>query len=769
MASSIPGSEIFAYKGNTPEAIRKKAEGKVKLHSVAPNLVDSLDPLSYEVIRHRIWTATQDMGEALKRMSGSIVVTDANDFNFGIMDEVGEVVQLGPYNLGMSVALDSAVKWTIENRAENPGIEEGDMFLCNDPWVGGGLHQNDVAVFAPLFWEGELFAWVGGSAHQLDLGGVAPGSWTPRSRNVFWESLPTPPVKIVRAGRIQRDIEDVYVRRSRMPRLVALDLRAKIGANTLAIERLLSLIRKYGADMVKAVMVRMMDDAERQLRAKLRTIPDGEWNSIAYQEEAREGDRGLYKIVLKLSKKDSQLTFDFTGTDPQVEGLLNCTYSGLRGGIVWALLPIMCGDIQWASGGVMRCVDIISESGTINNAEFPAGISKASVASGWTTMNAVTECLSTMLNTKVEAESTSISVCQGTWSLAVLSGEDQHQVPFVTMMMDPMSGGLGARHDSDGIDTGGQMAIVLGRAPDVEMVELMAPLLYLWRREETDSGGPGMFRGGVGASLCLVPHDTRTRTNIVVSGSGKAVSMNVGIDGGFPGNTQQDVMVRGSDIHELFARGVMPSDTADIAGETVKLPSEIETYLDKNDVYFMLWQGGGGYLDPILREPSRVAHDIGEMRVSAASARAIYGVEIDSETGRSDVKKTQRLRKDILADRKKRGKRVDSTKYGKVELNGHSGRRWDDNLFEASVAGRIMLACAHCGQVICGKEERYVDHLARVDGKPQEAGLLIGTDPGHYIDEAVSFRQYCCPSCLTVFLAELVPTSSTTSRVKHLD
>ncbi|MGH7906287.1 MAG: hydantoinase B/oxoprolinase family protein, partial [Candidatus Binataceae bacterium] len=322
MPNAIPGSEIFAYKGNPPAAIRGKVAGLLKLHGVPDEMVESLDPLTYEVIRHQIWTATQDMGDALKRMSGSIVVTDANDFNFAILDEVGEVVQLGPYNLGMSIVLDSAVKWTLENRADNPGIEEGDMFLCNDPWVGGGLHQNDVAVYSPLFWNGELFAWVGGSAHQLDLGGVSPGSWTPRSRNVFWESLPTPPIKIVRGHRIQRDVEDVYLRRSRMPRLVALDLRAKIGANSLARERIFSLIRKYGADVVKAVMQRMMNDTERQVRAKLRTIPDGEWGSVAYQEEAYEGDRGIYKIALRMSKKKDHLTFDFRGTDPEVDGLI---------------------------------------------------------------------------------------------------------------------------------------------------------------------------------------------------------------------------------------------------------------------------------------------------------------------------------------------------------------------------------------------------------------------------------------------------------------
>src|SRR5579875_2763913 len=431
MAVTIPGSEIFAYKGNPPEVVRAKAAPYVNFHEVSASEAAHVDPLSFEVIRHRLWMATEEMGDAIKRMSGSIVVTDANDFNFALMDEVGDLVQIGPYNAGLAIALDRAVKWTLEYRAENPGIEEGDMFLCNDPWVGGGMHQNDVAVYAPLFWEGRLFGWTSASSHQLDLGGVAPGSWTPRATSVFWESLPTPPVKIVRGYRLQRDVEDVYLRRSRIPRLVALDLRAQIGANNFAHEQLRALIRKYGPDAVKAVMKRQMADTERRLRAKLCELPDGTWRSVAYQEEAREGDRGVYKVALTLTKRRDHMTFDFRGTDRQVEGLINCTYNGLQGGVIWGIMPVLCGDIPWSPAGVMRCFDIISEPGTLNNANFPAGISQASVASGWSTMNATIECLSRMLDTNPERRETVIAGCEGTVAITVFAGVNQYKSPFV--------------------------------------------------------------------------------------------------------------------------------------------------------------------------------------------------------------------------------------------------------------------------------------------------------------------------------------------------
>ena len=140
------------------------------MHTVTQEQIDALDPLTYEVVRHRLWSVTDEMGEALKRMSGSPIVTDANDFDFAVSDELGQEVQVGLYNTMLVGAVDLAIYWTLQHRASNPGIAEGDMFLCNDPWVGGGLHQNDAMVYQPVFWEGKLFGWTSAIAHQPDLG-----------------------------------------------------------------------------------------------------------------------------------------------------------------------------------------------------------------------------------------------------------------------------------------------------------------------------------------------------------------------------------------------------------------------------------------------------------------------------------------------------------------------------------------------------------------------------------------------------------------------
>jgi len=640
----VDGAEEFANQPVPAAETRRIAGGSLRLHDVGAELVSEIDPLTYEVIRHRLTSITEEMGEALKRMSGSVVVTDCNDFDAAIMDEVGDVVQVGLYNTELAASLDMAVSWTLRNRAARPGIGPGDMFLCNDPWVGGGLHQNDVSLFAPLFVDGELFCWTGAVAHQVDLGGVSPGSWSVAATDVFWESIPLPPVKIVEGGEIRDDIEDVYLRRSRVPKLVALDLRAKIGANNVAHERLRSLCQKYGPDTVKAVMRKSMNDAEARLRAKLTELPDGTWTSVAHQDSARSGDRGIYKIVLKLTKRGDHLTFDFTGTDPQVDGLINCTYAGLRGGIMPVFLTTVCGDIPWAPGGLWRCIDIVSEPGTINNCTFPSGIGKASVASAWATTNVATECLSGMLDAHPEHRRRMMSVCCGTWDFALLAGVDQRGAGFVTMICDSMAGGLGARSDADGVDTGGLACIPMGRVADVEMNEFAFPMLYLWRREEADSGGPGRYRGGVGASSCFIPYDSPLGgVHLVVSAPGKALPLAAGLSGGLPAGTQHDVLLRGTGVRATLAAGRVPDSLDGIGGEPELVPAHHETDLGADDVYYTHWQGGGGYGDALLRDPAAVAADVAARKVSARAAADVYGVSL-APGGAVDLNKTESTR-----------------------------------------------------------------------------------------------------------------------------
>ena len=742
----IPGSEAFVGRPADPDALRRRVEGKLAIHTVTQRQIDDLDPLTYEVVRHRLWSVTDEMGETLKRMSGSPIVTDSNDFDFTVNDEMGQLVQVGLYNTMLVGAIDMALSWTLENRLDNPGIEEGDMFLCNDPWVGGGLHQGDVLVFQPIFHDGKLFAWTSAICHEPDLGGSAIGSMPIGDVDVFHESVPTPPIKIVRKGEIQRDVADAWTRRSRVPMIIGLDLRAKVGANNIGRKRLLAVIDQYGPDVVKAVMKRMMNDAEYRLREKLKAVEDGVWTATGFQDQAHLGDRRTHKVALTMTKAGDHLTFDFTGTDPQA-GVISCTYGGCRGGIMLAFLPMLAGDIPWSAGGLMRCFDIIAPEGSLANATFPAALCRAPLATGWMIGNLVAQCLSQMLDRSFEFRRNVQASCCGTYDLAVVAGMDERPeqpVPFINVVMECVAGGYGARTANDGISTGGNFCIPMGRVPDAEITELLYPLLMLWRREEVDSGGPGRQRGGASSAVAMTPHGTSLPAHVIMSSSGKATSQNPGLAGGYPGNLGYDVVVHGAGVQEAFAAGRIPGQLADLAGNAQVTQCFAETVLKPGDLLYLNCQGGGGYGDPLMRDPAAVASDVEDGIVSLVSATEIYGVALTADGG-ADLAATQARRDGIKAERRRNatvGTLLNAT------VNPDEGMLIDDNLVSVSSHEDSRIACRHCGQVVGDADNRL--HLATIEGHSSLAGPSVRSEPALYIDAPVHFQQRLCPSCFTV-------------------
>ncbi|MFD4248897.1 hydantoinase B/oxoprolinase family protein [Amycolatopsis thermoflava] len=760
MSMPIPGSEVFASRPVDPGELQRSLPSTLPTHTVTQEQIDALDPLTYEVVRHRLWSVTDEMGEALKRMSGSPIVTDANDFDFAISDELGQEVQVGLYNTMLVGAVDLAIYWTLRNRATNPGIAEGDMFLTNDPWVGGGLHQNDVMVYQPVFHDGKLFAWTSAICHEPDLGGVGLGSFSPAAQDVFSESLPTPPVKVVRDFQLQRDVADLWVRRSRVPMLVALDLRAKVGANNVGRERLHALIEQYGADTVKAVMKRMMADAEARLRGKLAALPDGSWTATGYQDQSHEGDRGLHKITVTTTKTGDHLTFDFTGTDPQ-SGVVNCTYAGMRGGVMLALLPVLAGDIPWSAGGLMRCFDLVTEEGTLNNATYPAAVGRGPIGPAWLTGNLVAECLAQMLDRDLELGKNVQATCCGTWDTAVIAGLDERgeqPAPFLNIIMEPMSGGYGARPHADGIDTGGLFCIPMGRIPDVEMTEFLYPVLALWRREVPDSGGPGRHRGGVGASIAITPHGTSIPMGLVLASNGKAVSQNGGLAGGHPGNTGLDVLARHSRVTDLLAAGRMPSELSEVSEHLEPAQNYASSHLAPGEVFVMTWQGGGGYGDPLNRDPEAVARDLREQKITAGAARSVYGVVVENGAVDEAATAAERDRQRSARRQRSRVLRVPSGR----KTDATSVKRLDDNLVEVTDGARAAVACRHCHEILGDATESGDLALAVYEGPATDAGPQIIANAADYVDAPVVFRQYCCPSCWTALYSAVVPADHPT-------
>ena len=324
-----------------------------------------------------------------------------------------------------------------------------------------------------------------------------------------------------------------------------------------------------------------------------------------------------------------------------------------------ALLPILAGDIPWSAGGLMRCFDLIAEEGTINNATFPAAVSRGPIGPAWLTGTLVAECLSQMLDRSVDLGRSVQASCCGTWDTAVIAGLDERgpqPVPFLNIMMEPMAGGYGARPQVDGMDTGGLFCIPMGRIPDTEMSEFLYPMLVLWRREEPDSGGPGRQRGGVSASLAVTPRGTSMPIGLVLASAGKAVAQNNGLSGGYPGNTGIEILARGTDLGAMLSAGTMPADLAAVGGQQELGQNYSQTYLAPGEVLYMHWQGGGGYGDPLRRDPEAVAADLREGKVTPASAAGIYGV-VAGAGGVIDQDATRQARDRLRGQRRERATR----------------------------------------------------------------------------------------------------------------
>ena len=238
--------------------------------------------------------------------------------------------------------------------------------------------------------------------------------------------------------------------------------------------------------------------------------------------------------------------------------------------------------------------------------------------------------------------------------------------------------------------------------------------------------------------------------------------MNVGLSGGYPGNTAIDIALRETNIREMFKQGVMPSSLDDIKCQAKQvLQAEEISMFGVNDVYYFNWHGGGGYMDPLLREPQNVLHDIREEKISPEVARSIYGVVVDNHSFKIDEEETKKVRAQILETRAAKAKKPELPAQGSGHTIALSPEAEvtavDENVVIVGVNGQKVLKCAHCDQVICRSDENYPDHLLFYGGQVTEAGPQIYPNPGHYVDAKIGFRQYCCPGCHVAFITQIVP------------
>jgi len=718
---------------------------KLKLHR---SWDDEVDPVTYEVIRHNLWQINEEHGATIQRLSGSPVAMYALDLNPSILTEDAEFVYFGPYMQYMSGVTDTQVKWTLEFRSDNPGINEGDMFIANDPWVGAA-HQQDVMLLCPVFWEGELFCWVTNCLHQYDIGGITPGSFCPSAESVYEEGLMLPPLKIIENYEIRRDIEAVYLRASRKPQLVALDFRAQVAGNTTARDRVIELIKRYGPRVVKGVMKRIIDNSEKAYLDKMARLPDGEWYDRTYIEACRPGDRRTHRVVLGLRKEGHKLIFTNDGSAEQ-EGAMNATYSGWRGSIMVAINELLCWDQYFACGGALRHVEFDPTPGTLNCANFPASVSTAPIQSMEISLYPAYNVISKLIYPDPELRR-DIMCIGGTsqWPATIFRGIDQWGERYGYLLVDPIGGAIGAFSMADGINTGGQSRTPICQLPNIEHTEQSFPVLFLYRKELADSGGAGRYRGGLSAESCFIPHNTEVITQDTLS-SGNATPTSPGMMGGYPSTTNAYTFLRATNIFERFQSSTMPEDARELTGTEEILQLRQENFLQHpEDVYAVRWTGGGGFGDPFDRAAEDIEQDLADYAITAAAARSIYGAILTPE-GKVDREATAAERERIRRGRVNGG--APAPRDGKLLYQASSC------LDVRQDAAGAYWACGKCSADLGPASENYKDHCIREDQPVAASNPLIG-DPALFIDDDVAFRQFFCRGCGTLVDNEIAVTT----------
>jgi N-methylhydantoinase A len=711
---------------------------------VAPHAADRItaetaatDPVTFEVIRNKLRTIAEEMAITLKSASGSPVVVGANDFNNGIYLADGSVVTMGPQVLFHSATMSSVVRSIIEECSENPGIEEGDMFILNDPYRGA-VHQHDMTIVAPIFHEGRRVAWAGTCAHQLDVGGMNFGSWSFNATEVQQEAMLLPGLKLVERGVVRDDVWRTIMGMSRLPLVLGLDLKAMIASNNVAIRRMLELIERYGADVVEWVMETELDVSEQQFRARLASMPDGTYRGVDFIEHDGHENR-LYEIRMAVHKRGDELIFDMDGSSPQAPGFINCTRKGLLGSLFTSLLPILAPDIRW-NEGLVRAIRVEAPEGSIVSATWPAPVSMASVAAMWVVSNVGVAVLSRLASCLPQMRKEASAVTKGSIQIVTLGAADRDGVPWGTLLLDAMAGGGGAHPHRDGLDGGGDYCVPRPQVVNVETLEAEGPLLYLYRHFVADTGGPGRTRGGASIGLAITPHDADALHAMLIT-HGVEVPNSAGLFGGFEGSCNENALLPVGDgvraVDRIFEQKCVFDSV-----EARSLGSKPGFFpLSAGEVFAYTFQGGGGYGDPIERSPQLVQQDLENGLVTGEGAARYYGVVVVDGTVDADATAARRLE-------------IRRTRLGGSMPARELRAGFDDGEVELEIDGVFGIASDGTIRCRCGTRlgatgaDWKRSAVRRTVEDAREHGRLR-------LHEELEIREHICPGCGTLLESEV--------------
>ena len=571
---------------------------------------DTWDPIQFELLRNAVISIADEMALTIVRTTYSGVLRDNMDFSTAFCDPDGNLVAQGLTLPGHLGSIPTALAAVVERFGHV--MKPDDLFCLNDPYQGG-MHLPDIFIFKPIFHNGERIAFAATICHHTDVGGRVAGSNASDSTEIYQEGLRIPPMYMFEQGKRNETLFSLIEANVRVPVKVFGDIRAQLAACNIAERQFLELVDEHGVDTMSQFLVDFVDYTERVTKAALLELPDGEWSFEDWIDDDGVDVGQPIRLFVRFNKKGDRLFADWTGTSEQVKGAINNTLSFTKAATYCGVKCILPNDIP-ANEGFFRCVEVKAPPGTIANGVLPAACAARGLT-GFRMVDCVLGALAMMLPDKVMAASDG-----GNTGISI-GGYDSERNPFI--YVDFACGTWGARPWADGL-SGNSNLFANMATQSIEVCEAENPVEILAYEFVADKAGAGKFRGGAPYRRDYKLLESEA---VLQVRSDRKVFRPYGLYGGNPGASSSNTMNPGRDARPLDSKLTMTMYSGEV------LRHELA--------------GGGGWGDPLERDPESVLWDVRNELVSVKSARDDYGVIVQSDGWQIDYNATEKLRSDI--------------------------------------------------------------------------------------------------------------------------
>ena len=569
-----------------------------------------VDPITLEIIRGSLASTIRDMELLMERCAMSPFIKEKKDYFVGVFDTRGRIVACHISGSGPGM-IDAILRaYPLES------MRPGDVYWFNDPYLSDGAvqHHQDMVFVMPVFHEGVVVAFATTFGHYQDIGGMRAGSISPHATEIYHEGLLVPPVRIMQEGRLNEEAYRIFLRNSRLPDLVEGDTRAMMASCRLAEGRLAELFERYGAPTVLAAFeAGIAQTAERARALFLELVPEGAWRFHDYLDSDGGVDSRPHRIELALDRRGDHVRLDGSGSDDQARGPINfMTNPGLLRIAFGRYLQALDPDLEVNEGLLRNLDEWVAREGSLLKPRFPAPLGMRA--------NTRFRVMSCIFGALAQANGGRVPAGSPVYVLYYFRAWDEAARRPI-LCIEGLGVGLGARPFADGVDV---IYYIAQENYPVEYVERDFPLRVERYVARADSGGPGFHRGGAGVIrdvrvLCDKAELATRMENTLVAPYGVA--------GGQAGRTGRIILNPGTpDERELPALG---------DGITLK----------RGDLLRLETCGGGGWGDPLTREPERVKQDVARGLVTARGALEDYGVALDAVTLEIDKTATDETRR----------------------------------------------------------------------------------------------------------------------------